>query len=83
MLLAVDVETGHRRPSRGGLEQGREDPHRCRLAGAVGTQESEYLAFLHLEVEPGDSDDRARKLFSQPLRLYRVHVPFRLAFQLR
>src|SRR5207244_9724065 len=44
-----DVEAVDEGPSGGGWEDPREHPERGRLAGAVGTEEADYLASLDVE----------------------------------
>ena len=49
--LGASVEPEHPRRARGRLDQVQEQPHRRRLARAVGAEEAEDLARLDLEVE--------------------------------
>ena len=71
--VAHDVEPGDLGAPAVGLEQRREDPHRGRLAGAVGAEQAEDGAGLDLEVE---AVERARlaEALDEALGADRGHV---------
>ena len=52
-----------------GHEQGREDPQRRRLAGAVGPDEAEDLALLDVEIEAADGERAGRSASRGPVAL--------------
>src|SRR5207244_10999352 len=55
--LAADVVAGDTYAARGGGQRGREDGDRRGLARAVGTQQGEELARLHVEAHAVDRVD--------------------------
>ena len=60
--IDADVVTGHARRSARRGEQGGEQVDGGGLAGAIGAEKAEELAFPHLQVEPIEGADRAEIL---------------------
>ena len=72
--VAGQLVAEHAQLARVGDRLAGEQPHRRRLAGAVGPEQAEADALGHLEVEPVDRRDRAEAL-DRAAELYRRHVP--------
>ena len=81
LILRADVKTYHPTRSAGGLIQTCQHVHSCRLAGTVGSQESEYLASLNTERDVVYGME-ITKGFHQMLHLNDVVRLFTLIFSL-
>ena len=77
--LLDDVEAGDASRARGRRQQRRQDEHRRRLAGAVGTEEPVDLAGRDLEVDPVDGAHAALEVADEAFDLDAVrgvaHAP--------
>ena len=60
---AVDVDAEHFGQAAVVAEDGREDPYRRRLAGAVRPEQAEDGAGGHREIDAGERDDGTKSLF--------------------
>src|SRR5262249_18624525 len=60
--LAEGIVASHAHLPRSGRKDAREDAHRGRLAGAVGTEEADDLALAHREADAANGLDRAEAL---------------------
>ena len=59
--VAHDVVSGDGGRAGVGLEQRREDAHRCRLAGAVGAEQAEHRARRHPQVDAVERGHNAER----------------------